>query len=89
MSDPFGFLPNAWSEFERDQYTDAFGSTFAFNDGTAQALFNEGYFNHDIGSDERIAIRDALNDYLLQEYGIDFDAVFDWEAWREAYGEAA
>lgn len=87
MTNGFDFLPNGWSDFERESYVDSFAEIGGTNDTTLQALFNEGYFNFDITSDDRIAIRHALDEYLAQEYGISFDDVFDWHAWREAYGE--
>lgn len=83
------FLPNNWSETEKDLWQDAFESVGAFDDRYAQTLFNAGYFETDYSSDERSAIRDRLSEYLMDEYGVDFDDVFDWEAWREAYGEGA
>lgn len=83
------FLPNDWSNSERDMWQDAFEPIGAFDDRVAQALFNEGYFNFDIDSSDRMAIREALDDYMMSEYGVDFNEIFDWEAWREAYGEAA
>lgn len=89
MSDPWDFLPNDWSDAEKNLWHDTFDPIGGFADRQAQALFDAGYFNTDISSDDRSAIRDALSDYLMDTYGVDFDEVFDWEAWREAYGEAA
>jgi hypothetical protein len=80
------FLPNDWSSYEKDLWGGTFGNQVE-QDRVAQALFNEGYFNFDITSDQISAIRNALDDYLLDTYGIDFDEQFDWEAYREAYGE--
>lgn len=88
MSDPFDFLPNDWSQREVNLYHSAFEPIGAFNDPVAQALFNEGYFNHDIPTSDRHAIREALNEYLMQEYDVDFNDVFDWAEWREAYGSS-
>lgn len=87
MTSGFGFLPNDWGQGERDLYFDAFDPVGAYQDTVAQALFNEGYFNRDLDSSDRIAIREALDDYMWQEYGVDFHEIFDWEAWRDAYGE--
>lgn len=89
MSDPFAFLPQEWSERESEIWNSSFGEYDALYDPVAQALYNEGYFNFDIDSDQRAAIRDALDEYMSQEYGIDFDDVFDWDAWRDAYGSEA
>lgn len=85
----WGFLPNNWGDAEKGMWVDAFEPIGAFDDRTAQALFNEGYFNFDISTSDRSAIREALSDYMMDTYGIDFDEIFDWNAWREAYGEAA
>jgi len=89
LSQFFDFLPDNWSSWEKDLWTDAFEPIGAFDDRVAQALFNEAYFNFDISTPERVAIRETLDDYMMREYGVDFDDIFDWQAWREAYGENA
>jgi hypothetical protein len=88
MADDFDFI-NAqnWSDAERELWGGAFGESDTFFDPVAQALFNEGYFNFDLSTEQIGQIRDTLHDYLIDEYGIDFDQVFDWEAYREAYSE--
>lgn len=60
------------------------------DDPRAQALFHEAYFHKgsDYSPEERAAIRDELSNYLLNEYGIDFDDAFDWDTWRETYAAA-
>lgn len=86
MTESFGFLPNSWSDTERSLYENAFELTpDAVNDGTLQALYDNAYFNMDANSDHISAIREALSDYLMREYDVDFDAVFDWDVWRESY----
>lgn len=89
MTGGFDFLPNNWSATERGLYADAFEPVGAYQDMTAQALYNEGYFNRDIDTDQRVAIRHALDEYMSDVYGVDFQEIFDWDSWREAYGEAA
>jgi hypothetical protein len=87
MSDPFDFLPESWSDTERNLWEPLQGYG-AFDDPTAQALFNEGYFSPGAWNKDQIsAIREHLDDYLMDNYGIVFAHIFDWEAWREAYGE--
>jgi hypothetical protein len=76
-----------WSQTEDLLWTDAFGNQF--EDTTAQALFHAAYFDQSYETDERVQIRRALDEYLKDEYDIEFDEVFDWEAWRESYGETA
>lgn len=85
MTDFFDFLPESWGNTEKELYSGAFDNTDAFDDRTAQTLFNEAYFNFDLPTDEKRAIREALDEYLDQVYGYDFDAMFDWEAYRDAY----
>lgn len=76
-----------WSTTENLLWNDAFGGEF--NDSTAQALYHAGYFDQDYSTDQRVAIREALDQYMMDEFGIDFNESFDWDAWRESYGEAA
>lgn len=76
-----------WSPTEDMLWRGAFGDEF--NDQTAQALFHAGYFDQSYETSERVQIRQALDDYLGEMYDLDFDEVFDWEAWRESYGQAA
>lgn len=87
MSDPFAFLPQNWSDTESEIWQNSFGEFDVFYDPVAQTLYNEAFFNFDAREGEVSAIRTALEEYLEREYGIDFDAEFDWDAWRDAYGE--
>lgn len=61
----------------------------ADNDPIAQ----QGYFNAlhpDSGYShrERDAFYEYFLDYVQNEYGIDFEEEFDWEAFRDWYGSA-
>lgn len=90
MTSGFDFLPNGWSDTERSLYQNAFEPVGAYQDMTAQALYNEGYFNRDINHDARMAIRESLDAYMADVYGVNFQEIFDWDTWREAYeGESA
>jgi hypothetical protein len=77
-----------FTQLENALWDDAFGD--AFSDPVAEALFHEAYFVRDsaFSPEELGAIRDSLKDYMRDEYGIDFDAEFDWDAWRESYSDA-
>lgn len=79
MSGPFSEFARA----EQSLWADTFGENFM--DRTAQALFHEGYFAMEHQKEELSAVRQALQDYLADTYGFDFEAEFDWVAWREAY----
>ena len=77
-----------WSEFEMGLYEDMAHDTDALNDPMLQSMFDLGYFDHDVSSDVRANAREWLDEYIMEEYGFDFDQFFDWEAWRDAYSEA-
>lgn len=70
---------NLWSDLVDDRLT-------ALDDRLAQALYHEAYYDHDILTPDRIGAREALEDFMWSEYGIDFEADFDWDAWREYMG---
>lgn len=43
-------------------------------------------FDDNLSPDFRHSTYDALHDYVQDEYGWDFDDLFDWDAYREWYG---
>lgn len=76
-----------WSTDYRSVYEDLASGTTALNDRIAQELFDAGFVSMDYADSGLLnGIRESLSSYLMSEYGIDFDDVFDWDAWREAYG---
>lgn len=80
---------NEWSYIEFGLYDQmASGNMELYNDNFAQNLYDAALFDHDISRDDRAAVMDTLRDYMWEEYGVDFDDVFDWEAYREAYDNA-
>lgn len=83
-------LPDEWSDRESalfEQFVD--GNSVIENDHLLQALYDEALFNFDLSHEDRAAIMDTMRDYVWDEYGIDFDDVFDWEGYREAYDGVA
>jgi hypothetical protein len=85
VGSPFDDLRGA----EQELWNSAFGGEYfeVMQDRHAQALFHEAFFRRDAwDSDQLGTLRDSLREYLYDTYDIVFDAVFDWEAWREAYG---
>lgn len=54
-------------------------------DGWGQRLLNLGYYDEDLSYDLRLSARDALDAYLDRYYDVDFDDIFDFDAWREWY----
>lgn len=89
MASTFGFIdPSSWSDAEQSMWTDAFEGETAFQDEMAMILYHHGYFNFDAPSSVIVDAREALDAYLMDEYGVDFAEVFDWQAYRDAYSDS-
>ena len=56
------------------------------DDNIGQMLFHEALFDQDLTPEQRDVVYDAMVEYMMDNYGIDFDDVFDWENFREWYG---
>jgi hypothetical protein len=54
-------------------------------DQYAHDLFWDAFYNDNIDIDTRIQIMDELADYLYDEYGVDLEAVWDWDDFRAWY----
>jgi hypothetical protein len=77
-----------WSDrqeqlFERMAHQDA----DILNDEMLQQVFNVGFFDFDVDHDTRVAAREWVSEYVEAEYGFLLEEYFDWEAWREMYGD--
>ena len=59
-----------------------------YEDQWVQTLYDAALFDHDVASSDRSIILNQLRDYMWDEYGMDFDNVFDWDGFREAYDNA-
>lgn len=83
------FVPADWYGAEKDLYDSLVnGDPILGEDRTLQLLYDVALFDHDIRPDERDAAMDALQEYMWDEYGLDFDDVFDWDGYREWYENA-
>lgn len=56
------------------------------NDEFLQFAYYEGLFDLDLNIEDRLSIYEMLQEYMMETYDVEFDEVFDWEAWREWYG---
>lgn len=59
-------------------------------DPWVQALFDIAVYNTENmlpGTYDREDIIDAIDRYLYDEYGVIFDEIFDWDEFRETYGQ--
>lgn len=60
------------------------------NDEWLQFLYHESLFDREnMSTAERANVYESLEAYVLEEYGIDFSEIYDWEAYREAYDTAS
>lgn len=83
------YVPSDWYGAEKDLYDNLInGDPVLGEDRTLQLLFDVALFDADIRPEEREAVMDELVDYLWEEYGLDFDDVFDWDGYREWYESA-
>ena len=70
--------------FDRDETYQNMIDDMAIRDPFAMDLLWQGWFNDDIDTDERVEAREMFFDYTgMGTYD------FDWDQWREWYGEAA
>lgn len=83
------FVPDDWYGAEKDLYDSLVdGDPELGNDHTLQLLFDVALFDSDIRPEEREGAMDVLIEYLWDEYGLDFDEIFDWEGYRDWYETA-
>lgn len=76
----YGSLPDA----QQQQFV--FESLFSgVGDLEARRIFDDVMYNDDLSRDERADRYEDLKDYYFDEYGIDFDELWDWEDFREWY----
>lgn len=78
-----------WGEIEFNLFDSmASGNANLYNDQWIQTLYDAALFDHDIAGADRGRVLNQLRDRMWEEYGIDFDDVFDWEDYRSAYDNA-
>lgn len=79
-------LPDHWESFEERLFIDMTGGNYVMSsDENLQMLYDSAFFG-DLGGADRQTVYEMLVDYLHDEYDLDLDDVFDWEAYREWYG---
>lgn len=84
------YAPHNWDDAETEMYLDLIEANPELaGNGTVELYYHTAYFetNSGLTQGELEVVRDDLHRYLEREYGIDWDTVFDWEAYREAYDQ--
>lgn len=80
-------LPAAWSRRSKDMFVDTFGGDSpVIRDWAAQELYYRAYFDFTAPTWVKRNARKDLERYMQSTYGVSFNRVFDWEAYKEAYG---
>ena len=83
------FVPEDWYGPEADLFDDLInGDPVLGDDHKLQLLYDLALFDSDIRPEERDAVYETLQEYLWEEYGIDFDDEFDWDGYRDWYETA-
>lgn len=73
-----------WTDAQEHAYEVAFNAPDeVLSDPFVLGMFEDAFIRH---MDEA---EQALIEYLYENYDLIWEDVWDWEAWREAYGEAA
>lgn len=89
-------VPEEWSATESLLFDELIGQNPDIGqDQYLQALYDAALYGadpdhtdiHGGGGPQHDYLMDELMTYLDDVYGIIFDDVFDWEAWREWYGD--
>lgn len=79
-----------WSEEEKELFDHLLeNNRDAHFDRQLEDLFDEAFFRRGVSREDRNSAYMELNEYLADEYGIDFDDVFEWENYREWYDAQA
>jgi len=73
---------------QREFLYDVIGFKEPAQDEEAHYWFYNAFYNDDMRMDERLQMMDELSTYLFDVYGVDFEALWDWDDFREWYASA-
>ena len=79
-------VPDDWYSTEETLWEILVGADSELgNDQQLQDLFDVAMFDPQATPEERAAAYEDLVSTLWEEYGIDFEDIFDWEDYRDWY----
>lgn len=78
-----------WSDRQEQLFYEMAHNTDVLHDEQLQQVFHVGFYDFDVDHETRMAAREFVEDYVRERYGYEMDEYFDWDVWREMYGEAA
>lgn len=89
-----GGIWDNWSEDESRLFESAMGeiggdlAETIKGDEWVSFLYHEAMWDFEIDAHYRSGAYDAFVEYMQVNYGIEWDEIYDWEAYREAYDAA-
>lgn len=87
---PRAELPASWGANKAGLWIDATKSEPALaRDERAQDFYDAALYTFSESHEQRALNLANFKDYIAEEYGLDWDDVFDWEDYRENYDTAA
>ncbi len=83
-------LPEKWGPEQRSIWQDMVRDIppAAREDNTLMMLYDYALFDDTLSPRDKDVVYFALTDLLRDDYGVDFDEIFDWEAYKEWYENA-
>lgn len=57
-------------------------------DPFAEGFYHEAMWNFDMAGDTRADMYENFVTYMEDMYGVEWEEIFDWDDWREAYDAA-
>lgn len=84
----------AWENIEHDLWERALNEMDADTasrvnaDPFAESFYMEAMWNFDLAGDTRAEMYENFVAYMEDYYGVEWEEVFDWDDWREAYDAA-
>jgi hypothetical protein len=57
-------------------------------DPFVEAFYHEAFWDWDLAGDTRADVYENFIAYMEDEYGVEWEEIFDWDDWRQAYDDA-
>lgn len=82
------YNPQGWDTQVAHLWDDATNGAGWEHDDYGKMLFDTAYIDEYASTSAKQVARDMLREYFEDQYGIDWDDAFDWEAFRDWYESA-
>ena len=79
----YGSLP----DIQQQQFLyDLIGFTGNAQDSELRDMFWDVMYNDELSIGQRLDLYESLSTYVFDEYGMEFEDIWDWDDFREWYG---